>query len=85
MVGRTHPASKDADMNGGGAAVTEPVVNQVRTSTTDREAPTEDALQQIRESLRGLKFGPVNIIVQDGVIIQIDRTEKRRLRGNRTN
>jgi hypothetical protein len=24
----------------------------------------------------------VNIIVQDGVIIQIDRTEKRRLRGN---
>lgn len=72
-------------MNGGGAAVTEPVVNQVRTSTTDRETPPEDALQQIRESLRGLKFGSVNIIVQDGVIIQIDRTEKRRLRGNRTN
>jgi len=40
-----------------------------------------EALAQIRESLRDLKFGSVNIIVQDGVIIQIDRTEKRRIRG----
>ena len=43
-------------------------------------APADDAINQIRDSLRGLRFGSVNIIVQDGVIIQIDRTEKRRLR-----
>jgi len=27
-----------------------------------------------------LRFGSVNVIVQDGVVVQIDRTEKRRLR-----
>ncbi|MHB0958387.1 MAG: YezD family protein [Pirellulaceae bacterium] len=40
----------------------------------------EQDLQQIRESLRGLRYGLVNIVVQDGVIVQIDRTEKRRIR-----
>ena len=40
-----------------------------------------DELAQIRDSLRGLRFGSVHITVQDGVIVQIDRTEKRRLRG----
>ena len=50
---------------------------------TPRPAPgaeTPDALwASIRESLRGLRFGTVTLIVQDGVVIQIDRTEKRRL------
>lgn len=44
-------------------------------------------LDAIKEALKGLMFGSVNIIVQDGVIIQIDRTEKHRLRrkaGKRT-
>lgn len=40
----------------------------------------EQVMQQIRESLRGLRYGVVNIVVQDGVIVQIDRTEKRRIR-----
>jgi hypothetical protein len=40
----------------------------------------EQELQQIREALRGLRFGSINVIVQDGVVVQIDRTEKRRLR-----
>jgi hypothetical protein len=39
----------------------------------------ENEWNQIREALKGLRFGTVNIIIQDGVIIQIDRTEKRRL------
>lgn len=40
------------------------------------------SLEQIGSALRGLKFGNVNVIVQDGVIVQIDRTEKVRLRGS---
>ena len=43
---------------------------------------------EVRASLRNLEYGSVTIIVQDGVIIQIDRTEKRRLqtrRGNNSN
>lgn len=47
------------------------------------DAPHDTELQQIREALRGLRYGSVNIIVQDGLIVQIDRTEKRRLRGAR--
>ncbi len=51
-----------------------------RASAAGTDAAREAELQQIREALRGLRFGAVNIIVQDGVVIQIDRTEKRRLR-----
>jgi len=48
-------------------------------SPRDRDS-IEEALEQIRVLLRGLRYGSVNIIVQDGVVIQIDRMEKRRLR-----
>ncbi len=41
---------------------------------------TDEELLEIRNSLRGLRYGSVQIVVQDGVVIQIDRTEKRRLR-----
>jgi len=57
-------------------------------TTPESNLPSSDAaatdrdqeLLEIREALRGLRFGAVNIIVQDGVIVQIDRTEKRRIR-----
>lgn len=39
----------------------------------------EFALNQIRDALRGLRFGSLVIQVQDGVVVQIERTEKRRL------
>jgi hypothetical protein len=45
--------------------------------------PTEDEIREIAASLRGLRYGSVNIVIQDGVIIQIDRTEKKRLRSRR--
>jgi hypothetical protein len=45
--------------------------------------PTEEELREISASLRGLRYGSVSIVVQDGVIIQIDRTEKKRLRTRR--
>jgi len=72
-------------MIGGGTVVTDSAAKQTKISTGERTAEIEDALNQIRDSLRGLQFGSVNIIVQDGVVIQIDRTEKRRLRVNRNN
>jgi hypothetical protein len=67
----------------GGFAVTEPKSQSTPVYGEQRADSADEALDQIRESLRGLRFGSVNIIVQDGVVIQIDRTEKRRLRGNR--
>jgi hypothetical protein len=72
-------------MLGGGAIMTEPFSEQSDAAGDFRHGASDDAFTQIRDSLRGLRFGSVNIIVQDGVVIQIDRTEKRRLRSNRNN
>lgn len=47
-------------------------------SRTDPQA--DEALEQIRQSLHGLRFGQVTVIVQDGVVIQVERTERKRLR-----
>lgn len=38
------------------------------------------ALEEIARALRGLQFGQIAVIVQDGVVVQIDRTERHRLR-----
>jgi hypothetical protein len=45
-----------------------------------RRTVTDVEIDQIVDSLEGLRYGAVQIIVQNGVIVQIDRTEKRRLR-----
>ena len=71
-------------MIGGGVIVSDPISQQPKPPAAEQFTTAEDAINQIRDSLRGLRFGSVNIIVQDGVIIQIDRTEKRRLRNGRT-
>ncbi len=55
---------------------------QDHKSRRDTESATEDVLTHIRGALNGLRFGSVTIIVQDGVVVQIDRTEKRRLEPN---
>lgn len=36
------------------------------------------ALRRIGDALHGLKYGSVLAIVQDGVVVQIERTEKTR-------
>jgi hypothetical protein len=35
-------------------------------------------LEQVLEAVRQIKFGFVQIIIQDGRVVQIDRTEKKR-------
>lgn len=37
------------------------------------------ALRRIGDALQGLRFGSVLAIVQDGVVVQIERNEKTRL------
>ena len=54
-----------------------------RFSSDPNEAVAADVegqwpMRDIEEALRGLRFGTVTIIVQDGVAIQLERTEKRR-------
>ncbi len=67
-------------MIGGGVIVSDAIPLEQKETINQRDAVAARALEEIRISLRGLRFGSVNIIVQDGVVIQIDRTEKRRLR-----
>ena len=51
------------------------------TSTPPEHNATNNdaALVRIGDALRGLRYGSVLAIVQDGVIVQIERTEKTRL------
>jgi hypothetical protein len=55
-------------------------LTEVTNATRRSLAEIEEALTHIRDALRGLEYGEVSIIVQDGVVIQIERTERRRLR-----
>jgi hypothetical protein len=38
-----------------------------------------DALDRITAALRGLRYGTVTAVVQDGVVVQVERTEKIRI------
>ncbi len=49
------------------------------TDSTTRNTLKDNWVEPIRKALEGLKFGSIVIIVQDGVVVQIDRTEKLRL------
>jgi hypothetical protein len=42
----------------------------------------DPVVAQILKTLQGLRYGVVSIVVQDGVVVQIERTEKHRLRRN---
>lgn len=42
---------------------------------------TNDEWQMIRAAFQGLAFGTVVLTLQDGVVVQLDRLDKRRVRG----
>jgi len=42
----------------------------------DRE---DDAIERIKAALHGLRYGAVTALVQDGVVVLVERTEKMRL------
>jgi hypothetical protein len=52
----------------------------VAVNSAGHDSASDASLDAIRDALRGLRYGTVSIVVQDGVIVQIERTEKRRLR-----
>ena len=44
-------------------------------------APAVDLdLDRMRKAVSGIRYGEVRVIIQDGVIVQIERIEKQRLR-----
>lgn len=53
------------------------MINQSKKLSSDRKEII--ALREIRKALRDLEFGTLVISVQDGVVVQIERTSKKRL------
>jgi hypothetical protein len=43
--------------------------------------PTSIPLEAIQEAVESIRFGVVQLIIQDGRVVQIDKTEKIRLTG----
>jgi hypothetical protein len=37
-------------------------------------------LDHVRKAVQGIRYGEIRVIIQDGVIVQIERVEKQRLR-----
>jgi hypothetical protein len=44
------------------------------------EAESRGVRHQTEDALRGLRFGQVTLIMQDGMVIQIERTDRRRFK-----
>ena len=44
------------------------------------EDPSSRVIELVREALRSIRFGQVVLTVHDGVVVQLDRLEKTRLR-----
>ena len=49
------------------------------SSSRRDDSYSSHALGKVREALHGLRYGEVTIVVQDGVVVQVERTEKVRL------
>jgi hypothetical protein len=46
-----------------------------------QSSPSGDLdLDKVRAAVKGIRFGEVRVIIQDGVVVQIERLEKQRLR-----
>lgn len=48
--------------------------------SSDAERHLEESLASVREALTGLRFGTVALTVHEGRVVQIDVTEKKRLK-----
>jgi hypothetical protein len=47
----------------------------------NRSLPPRDLnLDHVRKAVQGMQYGEVRAIIQDGVIVQIERIEKQRVR-----
>lgn len=57
----------------------QPRDDQAEGDASRRAARADESLKRIGEALQGLRFGSVLAIVQDGVVVQIERTERTRL------
>jgi hypothetical protein len=53
--------------------------SRLRVASPSKEG-APPVLDCVQEALRGLRYGAVTVVVQDGVVVQVERTDKLRLR-----
>ena len=51
-------------------------------ASPDVQRHVEESLASVREALLGIKFGTVLLTIHEGRVVQIDVTEKTRLKSN---
>lgn len=50
------------------------------TSSENKDHAVETCLKEVKSILKDLKYGTITIVVQDGIPIQLDTTEKKRFK-----
>jgi hypothetical protein len=56
-------------------------ISQDGEETTATPTPRRDlGMDQVQIAVKGIRYGEVRVIIQDGVIVQIERVEKQRIR-----
>ena len=53
--------------------------SRVRPERTERAATPSIPIEEIQRAVESVRYGVVQLIIQDGRIVQIDKTEKIRL------
>ena len=53
------------------------------SASSSASLPSPDWLALVREKVEGLRYGVVQLVVHDGRVTQIERTEKTRLAATR--
>jgi len=56
------------------------VPEETGSSLAEPPALIEQTLASVREALSGLKYGNISLTVHEGRVVQIDVTEKKRLK-----
>jgi hypothetical protein len=54
--------------------------NESPPATAHDPRQLEPVLEHVRRALVGLQFGEISVIVQDGVVVQVERIERKRFR-----
>ncbi|MGN0549708.1 MAG: DUF2292 domain-containing protein [Acutalibacteraceae bacterium] len=52
----------------------------MNTNKTQKDQAIEKCLDEIRTILKDLQFGTISIVVQDGIPIQLETTNKKRFK-----
>ena len=57
----------------------DPAARKAPRLSRSEPATAGRVLARVQEALHGLRYGEVTVIVQDGVIVQVERTDRLRL------